>query len=64
MDDEKGIEIKCNKNVNLNAEGSLIVKSDTGLDIQATDYIKLVQGSSKLILKDELKIEGTKFNVQ
>ena len=50
--------------INLNAEGSLIVKSDTGLDIQATDYIKLVQGSSKLILKDELKIEGTKFNVQ
>ena len=64
MDDEKGIEIKCNKNVNLNAEGSLIVKSDTGLDIQATDYIEMVQGNSKLILKDELKIEGTKFNVQ
>lgn len=64
LDDEKGIEIKCNKNVEINAEGNLIVKSDTGLDIQATDYIELVQGSSKLTLQDELKIEGTKFNVQ
>ncbi len=64
LDDEKGIEIKCNKNVELNAEGNLIMKSDTGLDIQATDYIELVQGSSRLILQDELKIEGTKFNVQ
>lgn len=64
MDDDKGIEIKCDKNVEITADGNLTVKSDTGLDIQATDYIKLVQGDSKLTLRDELKIEGTKFNVQ
>lgn len=64
LDDEKGIEIKCDKNVEIKAEGNLTVKSDTGLDIQATDYIELVQGDSKLTLQDELRIEGTKFNVQ
>ncbi len=64
LDDDKGIEIKCNKAVEITADGNLIVKSDTGLDIQASDYIELVQGGSKLTLRDELKIEGTKFNVQ
>ena len=64
LDDDKGIEIKCDKAVEITADGNLIMKSDTGLDIQAADYIELVQGSSKLTLRDELKIEGTKFNVQ
>lgn len=64
LDDEKGIEIRCDKSVEITAEGNLTVKSDTGLDIQAADYIELVQGNSKLTLRDELTIEGTKFNVQ
>ncbi len=64
LDDDKGIEIKCNKNVEITANGNLTVKSDTGLDIQAADYIELVQGDSKLTLRDELEIKGTKFNVQ
>ena len=64
LDDDKGIEIKCDKAVEITADGNLTMKRDTGLDIQASDYIELVQGGSKLTLRDELKIEGTKFNVQ
>lgn len=64
MDDEEGISIISDKNVMISAEESMIIKSDAGIDIQATEYIKLVQGNSSVTLTDELKIKGTRFKIQ
>ena len=64
LDDDEGITILSNKKVVISAKEDLVIKSDAGLDIQATEYIKLEQGDTKLTLQDELKIEGTKYKMQ
>lgn len=64
MDDEEGVKIVSDKTVVISAEESMMIKSDAGMDIQATEYIKLVQGNSSVTLTDELKIKGSRFKIQ
>lgn len=65
ISDEDGIIITSETDISLNADGniSLISSSDT-IDICAAKSITLQQGENKILIEDEIIMEGTKFKVQ
>lgn len=65
VDDENGIDIVSDKKINIISEEALTVVSlNSKVNVEATESIELVQGDSKIIMKDDVTIEGAKLNVQ
>lgn len=65
MDDENGIEIVSDKKITIRSEEELAVVSlNSNVNVEAVESIELVQGDSKIIMKDDVTIEGAKLNVQ
>lgn len=65
MDDEKGIEIVSDKKITIRSEEELAVVSlNSNVNVEAAESIELVQRDSKIIMKDDVTIEGAKLNVQ
>lgn len=65
LDDEEGIEIISDKEVKIESTKELSLTSkEEGLSIEGKEEIKLVQGSTKMILKDEITVEGAKMKLQ
>lgn len=65
MDDEKGIEIVSDKKITIRSEEELCVVSlNANVNVEAVESIELVQGDSKIIMKDDVTIEGATLNVQ
>ena len=65
IDDNEGIQMICDKNIVLESQGEInVVSANEGLTMAAIEAIELVQGNSKVILKDDIIVEGAKFKVQ
>lgn len=65
MDDAKGIDIVSDKEITILSEESLsVVSLNSKVNVEAIDAIELVQGNSKITMKDDVTIEGAKLNVQ
>ena len=65
IDDEEGISINSDKNITIQSEEELSIKSrNSNMVVEAPESIELIQGSTKITMKDEVTVQGTKFKVQ
>ncbi len=65
LDDEEGIQIISDKDIKVESTKELSLSSkEESLSIEGKEEIKLVQGSTKMILKDEITVEGAKMKLQ
>lgn len=65
MDDENGIDIVSDKKITISSEEELsVVSRNAKVNVEAVESIELIQGDSKIIMKDDVTIEGAKLNVQ
>lgn len=65
LDDNEGIQILSDKKICMESEDEISIASTKGnMHLEAMEGMELKQGSTKLTIKDDIKIEGAKFHVQ
>ena len=65
LDDEEGITITSNKNILIQSEENLDIKSSSeSMSVEASESIELVQGDSRIRMKDDIIVEGAMVKVQ
>jgi hypothetical protein len=65
MDDEKGISIISDKDIFFESEGTISVMSvNENMTLSASESIELIQGNTKMTLKDDVTIEGAQLKMQ
>lgn len=65
LDDEKGIYIISDKDVVIKAEENLAIASVTeGLSVEAKESIEMIQGDTKITMKEEIVVEGAEVKIQ
>ncbi len=64
MLDKSGILIKSNGSVRLQANGRVQISSENaGIEVVASERIRLQQGDAELLLKDGVQVTGAKINI-
>lgn len=65
LDDTAGIQMISDKDIVMESQGTInIVSASDTVSMAALDAIELKQGNSKIMLKDNIIVEGAKFKVQ
>lgn len=65
MDDSDGITIVSDQDITIESKENLSLSSTSdAVNIQAAESIELVQGGTKITLKDDVIVEGAKFKLQ
>lgn len=65
IDDNKGIDIECNKQITIDANEGINLNSLTdSVIIEAPKMVKLKQGNSELTLKDKVTVKGSEVKLQ
>lgn len=65
LDDNEGISINSNKDVVIQSEENISIKSlNESMNLEAMESIELIQGSTKITVKDDVIVKGAKFKVQ
>lgn len=65
IDDNEGISIHSDKNVTIQSDEELSIRShNSNMVVEAPESIELIQGATKITMKDEVTVEGAKFKVQ
>ncbi|RDY32215.1 contractile injection system protein, VgrG/Pvc8 family [Lachnotalea glycerini] len=65
ISDDEGITIQSDKDIIMESQGEFSIKSVTDkMNFEALDSIVLKQGNTKMIMKDDVTIEGAKVKMQ
>lgn len=65
LDDEEGIQIMSDKNVFIGSKQTLSIKSqEEKMLVEALESISLLQGNTKIELKEDVTISGAKFKLE
>lgn len=65
LDDTAGIQMISDKDIVMESQGAInIISASDTVSMAALDTIELKQGNSKIMLKDNIIVEGAKFKVQ
>ncbi len=65
LDDDSGIQMISDKDIVMESEGTInVVSASDTVSMTALKAIELKQGNSKIMLKDNIIVEGAKFKVQ
>ncbi|HEX3077067.1 MAG TPA: hypothetical protein VHQ24_09415, partial [Lachnospiraceae bacterium] len=65
LDDEQGILITSSKDIIIQSEESLEIKScSESMTVEASESIELIQGDAKISVKDDIVVEGALVKVQ
>lgn len=65
IDDDAGISILSDKDICLQSDGTLsIISANETMSMKALESIELIQGNTKMTLKDDVTIEGARVNIQ
>jgi len=65
LDDEEGISIVSNKDVIIQSKENLTISSlNESMTVEAAESIELIQGATKITLKDDIVVEGARMKVQ
>lgn len=65
LDDDSGIQMISDKDIVMESEGTInVVSASDTVSMAALEAIELKQGNSKIMLKDNIIVEGAKFKVQ
>lgn len=65
MDDNEGITIVSDQDVTIQSKENLSLSSTSdAVNIEASESIELIQGGTKITLKDDVIVEGAKFKLQ
>ncbi len=65
LDDEEGISIISKKDIRIQSEENLeIVSMHESMTMEAAESLELIQGDTKITLKDDIVVEGAMLKVQ
>lgn len=65
LDDEEGIYIISDKDVVIEAEENLAIASVTeSLSVEAKESIEMIQGDTKITMKEDIVVEGAEVKIQ
>ena len=65
LDDNKGIQIVSDKDVLIQSNQKLSIKSQQEvMSVEALEAIELIQGNTKIELKEDVMISGAKFKLE
>lgn len=65
LDDDSGIQMISDKDIVMESKGTInVISASDTLSMAALEAIELKQGNSKIMLKDNIIVEGAKFKVQ
>lgn len=65
LDDEEGIQIVSDKDVLIQSDQKLSIKSQQEtMSVEALEAIELIQGDSKIELREDVTISGAKFKLE
>lgn len=65
LSDDQGIYILSDKDIKIESKGDLTVKSELeSMSLEANEKIELIQGTTKMTMKDDVTIEGATFKMQ
>lgn len=61
LSDQEGIKIVSNKNISVQSEGDIEIRSKAGTNISANSYLLMRQGGASIHMTDEINIGGGKI---
>lgn len=65
IDDNEGIQILCDKDITIESKENInVVSMMESLSMVASEAIEFIQGNSKIILKDDVIVEGARLKLQ